>query len=72
MQKVIVEGIPFWKDKSNTLYSFEPDKKNIINIGSFVNDTFKLKDNWESLYESSLCDYRKNLKNRERKENKVK
>lgn len=72
MQKVILEGVPFWKDKSNTLYSFEPDKKNILNIGTYANDSYKLKDNWVELYESSLNDYRKNLKNRERKENKVK
>ena len=72
MQKVIVQGVPFWRDKSNTLYSFEPDKKNIINIGTYATDSYTLKDNWEALYETSLNDYRKNLKNRERKENKLK
>ena len=33
MQKEILEGVPYWKDKSNILYSFEPDKKNLISLG---------------------------------------
>ena len=72
MQKVIADGVPFWKDKLNVLYSFEPDKKNLIVLGTYVNESCKLKDNWESLYEEYLSNYRKNLKNRDRKENKLK
>jgi len=73
MQKEIVEGVPFWKDKSNNLYSFEPDKKNLIAIGSYNSEkqTITLKDNWKQIYQVKLDDYRKNLKNRERKENKL-
>jgi hypothetical protein len=73
MQKEIVEGLPFWKDKSNILYSFEPDKKNLIVLGTYNSETntITLKDNWKQLYQQKLDDYRKNLKKRERKENKV-
>jgi hypothetical protein len=73
MQKEIAEGVPYWKDKSNTLYNFEPDKKNLIAIGSYnpEKDTITLKDNWKELYQTKLDEYRKNLKNRERKENKL-
>jgi hypothetical protein len=74
MQKEIVQGVPFWKDKSNNLYSFEPDKKNTVQIGTFnsVTETYTLKDNWQALYSEKLDNYRKNLIKRERKENKTK
>jgi hypothetical protein len=74
MQKEIVQGVPFWKDKSNNLYSFEPDKKNLIAIATYNSDkeTYTLKDNWETLYSERLDNYRKNLIKRERKENKSK
>ena len=73
MQKEIVQGIPFWKDKSNNLYSFELDKKNLIQLGSFDQETqtYRLKDEWKEIYRVKLEEYRASLKNRERKENKV-
>ena len=73
MQKEIVQGVPFWKDKHNNLHSFELDKKNLIHLGSFDQETqrIKLKDNWKELYRPKLLEYRDSLKNRERKENKV-
>jgi hypothetical protein len=72
MQKELVQGVPFWKDKSNNLYSFEPDKKNLLTLGTFnpTTDTYILKESWKNIYESRLNDYRKNLNKRERKENK--
>ena len=74
MQKEIVQGIPFWRDKSNNLYSFEPDKKNLIAIATFnhTTETYTLKDNWQELYSEKLDSYRKNLIKRDRKENKTK
>lgn len=74
MQKEIVQGVPFWKDKSNNLYSFEPDKKNLINLGTYdlEKETIILKDNWRALYKERLDNYRTNLIKRERKENKTK
>jgi hypothetical protein len=73
MQKIIVHGVPFLVDKLNNLYSFEQDKKNLIILGIYnpEKETYTLKDNWEELYQEKLDDYRKNLKNRERKDNKV-
>jgi len=72
MQKEILEGVPYWKDKSNNLYSFEIDKKNLIQLGSFDQETqtVKLKDNWRELYQPKLEEYRNSLKSRDRKENK--
>lgn len=70
MQKVVVNGIPFWKDKSNTIYSYELDKKNLITLGTIANDSYKLKEGWEEVYREVLDNYRTNLKDRERKENK--
>jgi hypothetical protein len=70
MQKVIVNGVPFWKDKSNTIYSYELDKKNLITLGTIVNDSYKLKEGWEEIYREVVYTYRANLKDRERKENK--
>lgn len=74
MQKEIVQGVPFWKDKSNNLYSFEPDKKNLIAIATFnpTTETYTLKDNWQALCKEKLDNYRKNLIKRDRKENKTK
>ena len=74
MQKVIVRGLPFLVDKFNNLYSFELDKKNVIQIGSYNSDSesYILKENWRMLYSEKLCNYRTNLKNRDRKENKPK
>jgi len=74
MQKEIVQGVPFWKDKSNNLYSFELDKKNLIQLGSFHQEsqTLRLKEDWKDIYQSKLEEYRNTLKNRERKENKTK
>ena len=72
MQKEILEGVPYWKDKSNILYSFEPDKKNLISLGLFDNEKLILKANWEELYSSKLIAYRNNLITRDRKENKIK
>jgi len=72
MQKEIVQGIPYWKDKSNNLYSFEPDKKNLINLGTFDKEVATLKEGWQALYKERLDNYRKNLNKRERKENKAK
>ena len=74
MQKEIVQGIPFWKDKSHNLYSFEPDKKNLLQIGTYntSTETYTLKDNWQELYKERLDNYRKNLIKRDRKENKAK
>ena len=73
MQKEIIEGVPYWKDKSNTIYSFELDKKNLIQLGSFDQETqtLKLKDNWKELYQPKLDEYRNSLKSRDRKENKI-
>lgn len=73
MQKEIVQGIPFWKDKNNNLYSYKVEKKNLIQLGTFDSNkqTFTLNSNWKELYSSELSEYRSNLKNRERKENKV-
>jgi hypothetical protein len=72
MQKAIVQGIPFWKDKSNNLYSFETDKKNCLNLGTYNTNTEKytLKDDWHPSYNPRLNEYRINLKKRERKDNK--
>ena len=70
MQKEIVQGVPYWKDKSNNLYSFELDKKNLLSLGSYANETITLKSNWQELYQSRLEEYRLNLKKRERKDNK--
>ena len=72
MQKELVQGVPFWRDKSNNLYSFEVDKKNLLTLGTFnpTTESYILKNNWKNLYESRLNDYRKNLNKRERKENK--
>jgi hypothetical protein len=72
MQKELVQGVPFWRDKSNNLYSFEVDKKNLLTLGTFnpTTETYILKEEWKNLYESRLNDYRKNLNKRERKENK--
>ena len=72
MQKEVLEGVPYWKDKSDILYTFELDKKNLIAIGSYKEGKVVLKDNWEELYSSKLGSFRENLKNRERKDNKVK
>ena len=73
MQKEIVQGIPFWKDKNNNLYSYKVDKKNLIQLGTFdsTNQTFTLNANWKEVYSSDLSEYRVNLKNRDRKENKL-
>jgi hypothetical protein len=74
MLKEIVQGVPFWKDKSNNLYCFEPDKKNLIAIATYNSEkeTYTLKDNWQAVYSERLDNYRKNLIKRERKENKSK
>lgn len=74
MQKEIVLGVPFWKDKNNNLFSFEIDKKNLIQLGSFHQETqtYNLKEDWRTLYQPKLEEYRNSLKNRERKENKTK
>ena len=74
MQKEIVQGVPFWKDKNNNLFSYETDKKNFIHLGSFNQETqtFTLKDSWQADYKAKLEEYRFLLKNRERKENKTK
>ena len=74
MQKEVVQGIPFWKDKSNNLHSFEPDKKNLLALGTYdsVKETYTLKEDWKSLYSERIKAYRENLKHRERKENKLK
>jgi hypothetical protein len=73
MQKIIVHGVPFLVDKSNNLFTFKVDKKNLIQLGTYnpEKETYTLKENWEQLYQPELDDYRKNLKNRERKDNKV-
>ena len=73
MQNHLVQGVPFLVDKLNNLYSFEQDKKNLIILGTYnpEKETYTLKDNWKELYQEKLDDYRKNLKNRERKDNKV-
>jgi hypothetical protein len=73
MQKEIIQGIPFWRDKNSSIYSFELDKKNLIHLGSFDQETqsLKLKENWRELYRPKLSEYRDSLKNRERKENKL-
>jgi hypothetical protein len=74
MRKEIVQGVPFWKDKSNNLYSFDTDKKNSIHIGTYntATETYTLKENWVEIYQSKLDEYRKNLIKRDRKENKGK
>ena len=72
MQKEIAQGIPYWKDKSNNLYSFEPDKKNLINLGILEKEVVILKEGWQALYKERLDNYRINLIKRERKENKTK
>ena len=72
MQKAIINGIPFWKDKTNTLYSYELDKKNLLTLGTYnpTSDSYTLKESWEETYRDTLENYRTNLKDRERKENK--
>ena len=74
MQKEIVQGIPFWRDKANNLYTFEADKKQAILIGTYntASETYTLKENWVQIYQSKLDDHRKNLIKRDRKENKTK
>ena len=72
MQKEIVQGIPYWKDKSNNLYSFEPDKKNPINLGILDKEVAALKEGWQALYKERLDNYRINLNKRDRNENKSK
>jgi len=74
MQKEVVQGVPFWKDRSNNLYSFEPEKNNLLLLGTYnqTTETYALKDNWKTLYEARLSSYRENLNKRERKENKTK
>ena len=68
MQKEIINGVPFWKDKSNNIFSFEIDKKNLLQLGS----NGELFHNWQELYDVKLISYRDNLKPRDRKENKLK
>lgn len=72
MQKEIIDGVPFLVDKSNNLYNFEVDKKNLIQLGTYNSETktINLKSNWKELYQPKLDEFRKNLKHRERKETK--
>jgi hypothetical protein len=74
MQKEIIEGIPYWKDKHNTLFSFEPDKKNLLELGTYnpATEVLNLKVDWLLHYQPKLTAYREGLKQRERKENKSK
>ena len=74
MQKEILQGIPFWKDKANILYSYELDKKNLLALGTYdpIKLSYTLKEDWKKLYQAKLSEYRDTLKNRERKENKLK
>jgi hypothetical protein len=72
MQKEVIEGVPYWKDKSDNLYTFELDKKNLIAIASYKEGKVVFKDNWKELYSKKLITFRENLENRDRKENKLK
>lgn len=74
MQKEVIQGIPFWKDKSNNLYTFEFDKKSAIQIGTYnqASESYTLKSDWQQLLSERLDNYRKNLIKRDRKENKIK
>lgn len=73
MQKEIIEGIPYWKDKHNTVFSFESDKKNLLELGTYnpTTELLTLKADWLQQYQSKLSIYREGLKQRERKENKL-
>jgi hypothetical protein len=70
MQKEVLEGVPYWKDKSNNLFSFELDKKNLIQLGCLEDGKVKLKSNWTELYQPKLNQYREDLTKRERSKQK--
>jgi len=74
MQKEVIEGVPYWIDKHCTLYSFEVDKKNLLEVGKYnpTTEVLSLKNDCLEQYQQKLTSYRENLKSRSRKETKQK
>uniref|UniRef100_A0A6C0K0T6 Uncharacterized protein n=1 Tax=viral metagenome TaxID=1070528 RepID=A0A6C0K0T6_9ZZZZ len=67
-ERVMINGIPVWKNKSNEYYAYEPDvATNPICIGS---QSTGIMVDWEKYYLVRLNEYRENLASRVRAGNK--
>ena len=67
-QRVIVKGIPVWKNSANEYFAYEQDvATNPIRLGS-ESEGFTV--NWKEFYEARLNSYRDSLITRIRSSNK--
>ena len=63
-QRVIVQGIPVWKNSANEYYAYESDvTTNPIRLGS---ETEGFTVNWTEFYSARLDAYRNELASRKR------
>lgn len=66
-QRVLVEGIPYWKDSTGNLYYYEsstyPTEQARICLGT---ESSGLSADWQTLLEEKLASYRVGLASRSR------
>jgi len=64
MKKEVIQGIPFWLDNQNRVYSFEGKEApvNPLWLGTYSPATQKieLRSDWEAAFKDKLEVYRKN------------
>ena len=62
-QRVMVNGMPFWKE-GGILYAYElnPTPETVIRLGTEV----QLDDDWVTTYSQRLAEYRTSIKSRSR------
>ena len=67
-ERVMMNGIPIWKNLTNEYYAYEPDVgTNPIRIGS---ESTGIVFDWEKYYVTRLNEYRNSLTSRLRSSNK--
>ena len=62
-QRVLVNGVPFWKE-SGILYAYEPNPtpETVLRMGTELS----LDADWQEVYEARLTEYRSTIKSRAR------
>ncbi len=70
MQREVINGIPFFCDKANKLYIFDPHAAPgtpSFQVGTKTADGYQLNEGWEQKFQERLSTWRTELKPRSRK-----
>jgi hypothetical protein len=59
MQRKVFQGVPYWVDSSQKIYAYDPkETTGTLWLGTVKDEKVTLRDDWQSVYQPALVQYR--------------